>query len=256
MAGAEAGNKSDLGVRAASAVVMIMIVAVAAWIGDPAWGWMVLVVGLICYAELLSLVSKAFKSWTKRVFAAVAGVVYVGLAASVLSSLPFGMVYHGSTPDGGKYIGLAILASVVGLVVFTDIGAYFAGRAIGGPKIAPSVSPSKTWAGLVGGMIAAGLWGLVALHLPAAVVAVSDGCSRPLSTYNLAAFLSGAIMAVVAQSGDFLESWLKRRAGVKDSSRLIPGHGGVLDRIDGLLPVAIVYGIFGDWLIFGDLLPA
>jgi phosphatidate cytidylyltransferase len=249
-------TKSDLGVRAASAVVMITIVGAAAWIGSPAWGSLVLVVGLFCYAELLSLVSKAFKSWPIRVFAALAGLVYVGLAASELSRLPFGMAYHGSTPDGGKYIGLAILASVVGMVVFTDIGAYFAGRAIGGPKIAPSISPSKTWAGLVGGMIAAGLWGLVALYLPAAVVGASDGCTRPLSTYNLAAFISGAILAVVAQSGDFFESWLKRKAGVKDSSRLIPGHGGVFDRIDGLLPVAIVCGIFGDWLILGDLLSA
>lgn len=109
----------------------------------------------------------------------------------------------------------------------TDIGAYFAGRAIGGAKLAPRISPNKTWAGLAGGIVAAGLVGWLVAGLEAFALG--------------APFLwLGAPMAVLAQGGDLYESWEKRRAGVKDSGSLLPGHGGVLDRVDGLLPVALV----------------
>ena len=119
---------------------------------------------------------------------------------------------------------------LVALVIATDIGAYFTGRAFGGPKIARRISPSKTWSGLVGGMLAAGLVALVPAY------AFAHGMKLDLSTL-VATFLLGMTAAVVAQVGDFFESWMKRRAGVKDSSGLIPGHGGLLDRIDGLLAV-------------------
>ena len=107
----------------------------------------------------------------------------------------------------------------------TDIFAYFAGRAIGGPKLAPRISPNKTWAGLIGGMIGAGI------------------CAWLLATwFEMESFFlwMGAPMGLVAQIGDLYESWEKRRAGVKDSGGLLPGHGGVLDRLDGLLAVSIV----------------
>lgn len=106
----------------------------------------------------------------------------------------------------------------------TDICAYFAGRTIGGPKLAPRVSPNKTWAGLGGGVAGALIVGAIAAYafdLPTAFLYL------------------GAPMAVLAQAGDLYESWVKRRAGAKDSSNLIPGHGGVLDRLDGLLPVIV-----------------
>jgi phosphatidate cytidylyltransferase len=110
----------------------------------------------------------------------------------------------------------------------TDIGAYFAGRSIGGPKLAPAISPNKTWAGLFGGMIAAsllgGLW-VVELGLPRLVL------------------LLAPMFAVGAQLGDLFESGLKRRAGVKDSGTILPGHGGVLDRLDGLVVVATLTGL-------------
>jgi phosphatidate cytidylyltransferase len=108
----------------------------------------------------------------------------------------------------------------------TDIGAYFAGRSFGGPKVAPKISPNKTWSGLIGGMVGA-------LLLGGALCSYAD---LPL---HLA--LASPALAVIAQAGDFFESWMKRRAGVKDSGALIPGHGGVLDRLDGVvtaLPVA------------------
>jgi phosphatidate cytidylyltransferase len=106
----------------------------------------------------------------------------------------------------------------------TDICAYFAGRSIGGPKLAPRVSPNKTWAGLIGGIGGAALFGyLVAYWLE---------LGSPF-------LYIGGVMAVVAQAGDLYESWVKRRAGVKDSGTILPGHGGVLDRLDGLLPVVL-----------------
>jgi phosphatidate cytidylyltransferase len=106
----------------------------------------------------------------------------------------------------------------------TDIFAYFAGRSIGGPKLAPRISPNKTWAGLIGGMIGAALVGALAAHL--------FGIGTPF-------LYLGAAMGLIAQLGDLYESWVKRRRGVKDSGAILPGHGGVLDRVDGLLPVVV-----------------
>lgn len=107
----------------------------------------------------------------------------------------------------------------------TDIFAYFAGRAIGGAKLAPRISPNKTWAGLLGGVAGAALCGGVA--------AWALELDEPIF------FWLGAPMAVLAQLGDLYESAVKRRLGVKDSGTILPGHGGVLDRLDGLLPVAL-----------------
>lgn len=113
----------------------------------------------------------------------------------------------------------------------TDIGAYAAGRAIGGPKLAPRISPKKTWAGLLGGMAAAALVGLAL---------------SPLATVSSpgAGALVAAVIAVVGQAGDLFESYMKRRCDVKDSGSLIPGHGGLLDRIDGLVMAAPVFALF------------
>lgn len=119
--------------------------------------------------------------------------------------------------------GLLLAFWALGLVWATDIGAYFAGRSIGGPKLAPRISPSKTWSGLAGGVLAALVLGFL-LHrfagLPIQLAAASG------------------LLAVAAQLGDLLESHMKRRAGVKDSGRLLPGHGGVMDRLDGVVSAA------------------
>ncbi len=138
------------------------------------------------------------------------GVLYCGLPVYALL-----LIRH--EPDG---IRNALWA--LSLVWATDIGAYFAGRSIGGPKLAPTISPNKTWAGLIGGLIVATI---VALALQA--------------FYQLPPrfVIATPLLAILAQAGDLYESWLKRRAGVKDSGSVIPGHGGVLDRLDGLVPV-------------------
>jgi len=115
---------------------------------------------------------------------------------------------------------------LVALVIATDIGAYFAGRLIGGPKLMPRISPKKTWAGRVGGMAAAACIGALATTLVA-----GDEGRAPV----MAVALLSALLAVVAQTGDLAESAVKRNFNVKDSGTLIPGHGGLFDRLDGFL---------------------
>jgi phosphatidate cytidylyltransferase len=123
------------------------------------------------------------------------------------------------------WLGFAWRAEVVlwlfGAVWGTDIGAYTVGKWLRGPRIAPAISPNKTWAGLAGGMVLAALWSIAWASYVDSPLALAAGY--------------GAVAAIVAQAGDFLLSFAKRRFGVKDSSGLIPGHGGVLDRIAGLL---------------------
>ena len=214
-------RKSDLGVRTLSAIVMLAVAGVAIWLGGIVLDAFIALVAAVCLGELAMLVAKASSGSLARLVGWVVGAAYIAAAAYALIGFD-----------------LEELVLVIGLVIATDTGAYFAGRAIGGPKIAPKVSPSKTWAGLTGGMTAAALW------MGAAIYVIASMAESGQSTSHVAPFaIGGAVLAVAAQAGDFFESWLKRRAGVKDSSRLIPGHGGVFDRVDGLLPVAILSGI-------------
>ncbi len=131
---------------------------------------------------------------------------------------------------GADERGLAIVLWVFAVVWATDSAAFLVGRAIDGPKLAPRISPGKTWAGLVGGAAAAAL-----------VSGVVGWLSHTTSPTLLAAL--GAGLAVVEQCGDLIESAFKRRFAVKDSSRLIPGHGGVLDRVDGLVAVVLAVAV-------------
>lgn len=241
---------SDLGVRVVSAVVMIVVAGIALWLGGLWWSSFVAIVAIVCIGEFVRLIWLGTKNWFVRSGGSLAALLYVGLAAHFLGSMPLGIIDHG--PDNlGSVTGAILVLTVLGFVVCTDVGAYVVGRTVGGPKIAPKISPSKTWAGLFGGMTAAGLWGLAALYFPQKLPGIAEGPTIPVSSYWFAAIASGAALAIFSQAGDFFESWLKRRAGVKDSSTLIPGHGGVFDRADGLIPVIIVCGFAGDWLIFG-----
>jgi phosphatidate cytidylyltransferase len=156
----------------------------------------------------------------------VVGAVYCGIGAAVLMGLR----------DHGPMAVLLVLLAVIA----TDVGAYFSGRTFGGPKIAPSISPSKTWAGLLGGMGGAAMIFLGLLIVRWNVSVSFD--DYPQWWWAMLALAAGILVAVVAQAGDFFESWLKRRAGVKDSGRLIPGHGGLFDRLDGLLAVLFLLG--------------
>ena len=128
--------------------------------------------------------------------------------------------------QGGGVSTLALLLAVWS----SDVGAFAAGRAIGGPRLAPSISPGKTWAGVAGGLVAAAVAGGL----------VAAGTGRPVGMGALA----GLVLAMAAQAGDLAESAAKRRFGVKDSGRIIPGHGGLLDRLDGLVAAAPVAALW------------
>ena len=229
---------SDLPVRIASALVMLMIAVLAVWAGGAWLDAFIAVVTLATLGEFVRLVFRATHKWIFRLLALVAGIAYIGFAGVVLASMPVSM-----------------LIAVIGSVIFVDSFAYGFGRTIGGPKIAPRISPSKTWAGLLGGIVGASVFQYVFaafVHPVCAAVTPDYGLlGVETLTYDDRCHFAGAgslalvigtgiLVAVAAQSGDFLESWIKRKAGMKDSSNLIPGHGGVFDRTDGIIPVALL----------------
>lgn len=140
--------------------------------------------------------------------------------------------------------GIVYVLSLLVLIWVADIAAYFAGRAFGKAKLAPRVSPGKTWAGALGGMVAAAAWMLISANW-----AGSFGADVQQRWGWVAAAALGVALAALSIVGDLFESLLKRRAAVKDSSQLLPGHGGVYDRIDALLPVApVALLLSGAWL--------
>ncbi|MCB2013961.1 MAG: phosphatidate cytidylyltransferase [Sphingobium sp.] len=231
---ASATQKSDLGIRVLSAIVMLAVAGTALWMAGTAFIIFVVLIGLGLLWEWSQLALRFAQSAPAKFLWLIAGALYIAFACFALIAMP------------GPLRLLAIVT-----VIAVDTGAYFAGRRFGNKKIAPSISPSKTWAGLYGGMAGAGLvmvltWLLIASAISAfASKPQSPGAimtEHPLAL--LAAIGLGALLAILAQAGDFFESWMKRRAGVKDSGKLIPGHGGLFDRVDGLLPVSIAF-----WLL-------
>ena len=129
--------------------------------------------------------------------------------------------------------GAWCLISLMALIWFADVAAYFTGKALGRRKLAPAVSPGKTWEGAIGGVLAAAVWTVATAGIEGSFGSVlTQYWSLPV------VFLLACLLAAISVLGDLFESLLKRRAGMKDSSRLLPGHGGVYDRIDALLPVA------------------
>jgi phosphatidate cytidylyltransferase len=156
-------------------------------------------------------------------------------AWGILYASIFGLSIIALRADAGY--GFAAIILLYALVWGTDIAAYFSGRLIGGPKLLPRVSPKKTWSGSIGGLIVG-----TALALAAAEMFGID------ATVKLAILL--AVLSIASQLGDLAESHMKRMFDVKDSSNLIPGHGGVMDRVDGLLVAVVLAAALG--LIFGD----
>lgn len=244
--------------RTISGVIALAIAVAALWFGGIALWGLATAAALIMMGEWAGLTNatqhKKLSQYALCVPLALLSPLAAGpsalVAGSFLAVLLALLVItrNGWLAAGALYVGLPITALLwmrgednglllafwgLSLVWATDIGAYFAGRGFGGPKIAPSISPNKTWAGLFGGMLGALLlgWGLTTYaDLPFQLAMVSP------------------LFAVLAQVGDFFESWLKRRAGVKDSGTLLPGHGGALDRLDGVvtsLPVAAFFIWYG-----------
>lgn len=242
-------KKSDLRIRTVSATVMVAVAGMALWLGGAVWTAFVCAVAVAVLWEWIRLARMATRSPAERGLWNFAGMLYVGVGAAMLLFLRY--------PTFTLAPVLTVLAAVIGV----DIGAYFTGRALGGPKIAPSISPSKTWSGLLGGVLGATLVLLCAARLwqQGAIWLTSEGMGAdivscfggqpcwylragPMPLFAIC-LMTGILLAVCAQAGDFFESWMKRRAGVKDSGSLIPGHGGVFDRVDGLLAVLFVLAL-------------
>ncbi|MBX7456919.1 phosphatidate cytidylyltransferase [Qipengyuania sp. 1NDH17] len=221
-----ATKASDLPMRVLSAAVMMAIAIAAIVAGDPWLDLFIAAVVIVTLAEFYRLVLKAPFGIVGKGVGLFAGTIYIALAGLILNALPVPMI-----------IG------VIGSVIFVDSFAYAFGRTLGGPKIAPKISPSKTWAGLLGGVVGSSLW--LGIFVYVAARQVSGANTLGFEAGELGTLvLMGAAIAVAAQSGDFFESWLKRKAGVKDSSNLIPGHGGFFDRTDGIIPVVLLAGLF------------
>ncbi|WAP67303.1 phosphatidate cytidylyltransferase [Jiella pelagia] len=256
------GSWSDLRSRLISAVVLGILVCLLVFAGG--WGFRLLccATGFIVFDEwsritrarrlrphftfgrrvfYFSLVAFAFGFELAAIVIFLAGTGFLafidrherkadwlvgGLFYAAAATFPPGLL------RGADLSGLLTIGFLVTVVWSTDIFAYFAGRSIGGPKLMPSVSPKKTMSGAVGGLVAAIAFGALFAY-------AATGTVLPL------VLLLAALLSVAGQAGDLYESWIKRRFGVKDSGRLIPGHGGLMDRIDALVVATAVAWLVG-----------
>jgi phosphatidate cytidylyltransferase len=248
----------NLAMRVAAALVLAPLAIAIAYAGGWLWTMLVTLTAIGLYFEWLTVVGARTPRLVMAGAAALAMaglllaagrtdasiiVLIVGLAGVMVVS-PERRLW---TATGFGYAAAAEVASVlvrhdqahgfvalilILLVVWvTDIGGYFAGRGIGGPKLWPRVSPKKTWAGAIGGFAAS-------LAVAAGFAAIGLGKTGPM-------LLLGAVLSIASQLGDLFESAVKRRFGVKDSSHIIPGHGGLLDRLDGFVAAIVLAAIFG-----------
>ncbi len=203
---------ADLRPRILSSVLLAPVGLGCLWLGGAAWTVLILAASAGLAVEWTALCRRL--PVPGRWAALAGGVPYVGATTLAL-------LWLRADPVAGRRAVLFVL-----LVVWaSDIGAYLAGRALGGPRLAPSVSPGKTWTGAAGGLLAAAVAGF----------ALAAGGGRFMT-----AILVAVVLGIAAQAGDLLESAVKRGFDVKDSGSLIPGHGGLFDRLDGLLVAAPV----------------
>jgi phosphatidate cytidylyltransferase len=254
----QSANLRDLGIRTLTSAILIPAVLLDIWLGDAWYHLLVALLAVMMAHEWTNIVhDRSSAQFALHAAAALCGAflplsldwpsTLAVIAVIWVMSLTLAMVQSRRLNiwllSGIAYVGLPAMAFVIlrgesqagmltmmwlfAVVWAADICAYFAGRLIGGPRLAPVISPKKTWAGLLGA-IAGGT---------AAGVGVAYGMGLA-SLISLG--LLGGVLALIEQLGDLFESALKRHYGMKDSGRLIPGHGGVLDRVDGLVAAALV----------------
>ena len=241
---------SNLTKRVLASIVMIAVASLCLALGDLAFWLLAVVVGLFMMAEWSDLLKVDAKQKRLAQFALSVplAIMAPGLAAGpgffalgLIAATFFFLTIVSRRPAfgaGAFYVGLPVFSLLairlhddglalslwtMALVWACDSGAFFVGRQFGGPKLAPSISPAKTWSGLIGGVAAATLLAVL---------------MRAYHGLPLHLVIATPVLAVLAQIGDLFESGLKRRAGVKDSGNVLPGHGGVMDRLDGIVPVA------------------
>lgn len=247
----------DLLPRIVSSVVLIVIAVIAAWSGGLVAAIVVSAIVAIVHVEWAGVTegpAAAPRVFTVAIIASLLAFGFGSVPASLLIAAvtivgaavagprpwrPLGAFYALALGlsllvlrDSADY-GLAAIVIVVSVVAATDIGAFVAGRTIGGPKLWPAISPNKTWAGAIGGLAAGFVAGIIATIL----LGLALGAALALVV---------VVLSVTSQCGDLFESFVKRRFGAKDSGRLVPGHGGMMDRVDGLVfasAVAVAIGI-------------
>jgi phosphatidate cytidylyltransferase len=253
----------ELLARVVSAVALALIALVGALFGGWAAATVIAIVLAIVHLEWANITDHS--PWPTAVFTAglviaiamftmglhVGGLTIVALAILAAAAtwdvwrplgvlyaslLGFGLLTLRLSPDAG----LAAVLFVLAVVTATDTGAFFVGRRIGGAKLWPRVSPNKTWAGAIGGLVAGVIAGFVALALLGVPV------SPPLAAIVV-------VLSIAAEAGDLFESFVKRQFGAKDSGRLLPGHGGLMDRVDGLAVAAGLAAMIGWFHAGGDI---
>jgi phosphatidate cytidylyltransferase len=199
---------NELFLRIISSCVLIPPVIAAIYYGSP-------------YFELMITLSACLLAWewfhicNGKPYWIIIGIIYIVVPCYALTHLRTDLD-----------LGFQTVLWLFVLVWSADTGAFAAGRLIGGPKIAPRISPNKTWSGLSGGIFAAGIAGFIS------ALVLGHQNVIPLTVFS-------ALLGMLSQGGDLFESWIKRRFNKKDSGALIPGHGGLLDRVDGLLTAAV-----------------
>ena len=266
-----APHGAELKARVASGAVLAAVALLAAYVGGMPFGLLVALVAVIALWEWTAITGASDPLWlrTGALVVLAAGLIAVAasasdwalglLGASALAALAFGFVSRSARWTGLGLVYVAVPAvgfllirasepyGSVGVVLIlaavaaSDTGAYFGGRRFGGPKLWPRVSPKKTWSGALSGLVAAVIAGGLVASLTEA------------GPFWLGMCLA-AVLSIAAQAGDLLESAVKRTFGAKDSGRIIPGHGGVLDRVDGLFGAAALAWLIAALGLGGDLL--
>jgi phosphatidate cytidylyltransferase len=253
-------SSGDLGKRIASGIVMALLAVGAVVLGGWPfvlfwaaaavgifWEWSAIVAGGAVAARVVgvaALIAAALAAGTGQIYAA-AMAVAAGVAGVAAACAPG---RRGWAAAGVVYAGIALIAPMVlrrdrefGLLAMlflfavvwsTDILGYFVGRAIGGPRLAPPISPKKTWSGACGGALGALAAGIALVYIAGDTALLPAAC---------VAF----VLSIASQAGDLFESAVKRRFGVKDASHLIPGHGGLMDRLDGFIAASGVAALVG-----------
>ena len=252
---------SNLALRVLSALVLAPVALLTAWVGDwpfalfwivaalaVLWEWSALVAvtsyRLMFFSAAGAVAAAGLLAWLGRPVSALLMVGLGALAAAIFAPaerriwVTLGVGYAGAMLLAPMFLradstyGFAVIVLLFAIVWTTDVFGYFAGRAFGGPKLLPAVSPNKTWSGAIAGTGGAMVVALLVVSL--------------FGSFNVPAVLGIAFMlSVVGQFGDLLESWVKRQFGAKDASQFIPGHGGVMDRLDGFWAAAVAGCLIG-----------
>lgn len=261
---ARAPRLSNLQTRVISAVVLAAVALSATWAGGIWFRLLAVAIGAAVFFEWATMAGRVASIRQQAGSWVLVGLVLLALAVGMdaqtvfLGALGAALLVflYGRLAGEGGWLWLAVVYAAIpaaalaflrdgdaaglwailflfAVVWATDILAYFVGRAVGGPKLAPSISPGKTWSGAIGGAAAGTLAG----------IGVAAAAASPASPWLIG--LAALLLSVLSQMGDLFESGLKRRFGVKDSGWLIPGHGGVMDRVDGLVAAAIALYVVG-----------